>query len=185
MSYYVGQKKNPHAFLDFPSHGPQAVARVAQRPCYLGDQPRGFACDSGLRLSFKIRGERIHMANSEIQAEDCREYACNRTKETYAKLMSTPASFRESLYAWRENGKVKIRNRPPANGIYGKADGQTLRTVLFAQIHGWQPSSFLTVEEEQEADRATQEIRMRNRHEYRRLEARAVADLLQREARGG
>lgn len=111
-----------------------------------------------------------------------REYAQQRTRETYNKLMATPRTGGIAFYAWREHGEIKVTSGKPTEGsVYGYAEGSSYFTPLFSIIAGWRSADILSFQEEQNARCVENEIRLRNVRECWNLKARAVADLLEQE----
>lgn len=125
------------------------------------------------------------LQQTNTKSAEYRDYACKITRTTYKRLMTTPRSEPETIYAWRENEDIRVSlplvGRVPATNIYGAAEGQNLIIPLFGQVHGWKPDDFLTDDEKQNAEKAAEEIRLRNLCEYRRLKSNAIADLLRKE----
>jgi len=100
----------------------------------------------------------------QITAEDI-EYARERTRATYNALISTPNSFREVIYAWRERGEIRV-----SSGI-----------GIGSPPNCCQGVDYLTFEEQQKVRRAEEEISSRNAPEFRDLKARAIGDLIKKE----
>lgn len=118
--------------------------------------------------------------------QELMDYGRQRTRENFDRIMATPKAAKHDAYAWRNaQGEIVIQAhwgaKPPAVPIFGKAEGQNLRTPIWMYYGGCGPEHFLTPEEQTIASRRIAEIKTRNICELRSLRQRARQDLLKKE----